>query len=27
LQVGEITIPIGEQFKDAVRNFVDQRTP
>ena len=27
LQIGEITIPIGDQFKDAVRNFVDHRTP
>jgi len=27
LQIGEMTIPIGDQFKDAVRNFVDHRTP
>jgi two-component system, LytTR family, response regulator LytT len=27
LQIGEMTIPIGDQFKDAIRNFVDDRTP
>ena len=27
LQIGDMTIPIGDQFKDAVRNFVDHRTP
>ena len=27
LQIGETTIPIGDQFKDAVRSFVEQRTP
>ena len=27
LQIGDTTIPIGDQFKDAIRNFVDHRTP
>jgi two-component system response regulator LytT len=27
LQIGDMTIPIGDQFKDAIRNFVDHRTP
>lgn len=27
LQIGDTTIPIGDQFKDAIRNFVDRRTP
>ncbi|MEJ1240814.1 LytTR family DNA-binding domain-containing protein [Chryseolinea sp. T2] len=27
LQIGDTTVPIGEQYKDVVRNFVDHRTP
>jgi DNA-binding LytR/AlgR family response regulator len=27
LQIGDTTIPIGDQYKDGIRNFVDQRTP
>lgn len=27
LQIGDTTIPIGDQYKDAIRNFVDHRTP
>lgn len=27
LQIGDTTIPIGDQFKEAIRSFVDRRTP
>ncbi|MGC3943570.1 MAG: LytTR family DNA-binding domain-containing protein [Chryseolinea sp.] len=27
LQIGDTTIPIGDQYKDTLRNFVDHRTP
>lgn len=27
LQIGDTTIPIGDQFKEGLRNFVDHRTP
>ena len=27
LQIGDTTIPIGDQYKESIRNFVDHRTP